>query len=113
MHSGGHGDLVPLDQLIRDTPGAQPITSIATLNLKDFKGFAGCGCRGRSLGRLAHRGGGWRVRGVRSRRGQQPRLPGAQGRERLSRVPSARWPLWRWRAGFPAHCREPHHGRGG
>lgn len=42
MHSGGHGDLVPLDRLIRDTPGAHPVTSIATLNLKDFKDFAGC-----------------------------------------------------------------------
>ena len=37
MHSGGHGDLVPLDRLIRDTPGAHPVTSIATLNLKDSR----------------------------------------------------------------------------
>ena len=28
---GGQGDLVPLDQLIRDTPGAHPITSIGEL----------------------------------------------------------------------------------
>ncbi len=40
-HSGGHGDLVPPDRLIRGTPGAHPITSIATLNLKDFEDFAG------------------------------------------------------------------------
>ena len=30
-HPGGHGDLVPLDQLIRDTPGAHRITSIGEL----------------------------------------------------------------------------------
>jgi len=40
-HSGGHGDLVPLDQLIRGTPGAHPVTPVATLNLTDFKDFAG------------------------------------------------------------------------
>ena len=28
---GGPGDLIPLDQLIRDTPGAHPITSIGEL----------------------------------------------------------------------------------
>lgn len=28
---GGQGDLIPLDQLIRDTPGAHPITSIGEL----------------------------------------------------------------------------------
>ena len=29
--SGGHGDLVPLDQLIRGTPGAHPVTSVGEL----------------------------------------------------------------------------------
>jgi hypothetical protein len=29
--SGGHGDLVPLDQLIRGTPGAHPVTSAGEL----------------------------------------------------------------------------------
>ena len=36
-HSGGHGDLVPLDQLIRDTPGAHPITSIGKLRNGAFE----------------------------------------------------------------------------
>ena len=36
-HSGGHGDLVPLDQLIRDTPGAHPITSIGELRSGAFE----------------------------------------------------------------------------
>jgi hypothetical protein len=60
-HSGGHGDLVPQDQLIRDMPGAHPITSIATLNLKDLRtspGTAGCGCPGRTL-RQARAPGRW------------------------------------------------------
>jgi len=35
--SGGHGDLVPLDQLIRDTPGAHPITSIGELRSGAFQ----------------------------------------------------------------------------
>jgi len=36
-HPGGHGDLVPLDQLIRDTPGAHPITSIGELRNGAFE----------------------------------------------------------------------------
>lgn len=35
--SGGQGDLVPLDQLIRDTPGAHPITSIDELRNGAFE----------------------------------------------------------------------------
>ena len=35
--SGGQGDLVPLDQLIRDTPGAHPITSIGELRNGAFE----------------------------------------------------------------------------
>jgi hypothetical protein len=33
----GHGDLVPLEQLIRDTPGAHPITSIGELRSDAFE----------------------------------------------------------------------------
>ena len=36
-HSGGQRDLVPLDQLIRDTPGAHPITSIGELRNGAFE----------------------------------------------------------------------------
>jgi len=36
-YSGGQGDLVPLDQLIRDTPGAHPITSIDELRNDAFE----------------------------------------------------------------------------
>ena len=36
-HSAGHDDLVPLDQLIRDTPGAHPITSIGELRNGAFE----------------------------------------------------------------------------
>ena len=36
-HSGGQGDLVPLDQLIRDTSGAHPITSIGELRNGAFE----------------------------------------------------------------------------
>ena len=35
-HPGGHNDLVPLDQLIRETPGAHPITSIDELRSDAF-----------------------------------------------------------------------------
>jgi hypothetical protein len=35
--AGGHGDLVPLEQLIRDTPGAHPITSIGGLRSDAFE----------------------------------------------------------------------------
>ena len=35
-HPGGHKDLVPLDQLIRETPGAHPITSIDELRSDAF-----------------------------------------------------------------------------
>jgi hypothetical protein len=34
---GGDGDLVPLEQLIRDTPGAHPITSIGELRSDAFE----------------------------------------------------------------------------
>jgi hypothetical protein len=34
---GGHGDQVPLDQLIRGTPGAHPITSIDELRSGAFE----------------------------------------------------------------------------
>jgi hypothetical protein len=107
---------VPLDQLIRDTPGAHPIISIATLNLKDLRtspGTAGCGCPGRSLGRLAHRGGGQRMRGVRSRRGQQARLSGCSGAG--TPVAGALNPVVAVAlAGqFPPHYRELHHEMGG
>jgi hypothetical protein len=33
----GHGDLVPLEQLIRDTPGAHPITSVDELRSDAFE----------------------------------------------------------------------------
>ena len=36
-HPGGHGDLVPLYRLIRDTPGAHPITSIGELRNGAFE----------------------------------------------------------------------------
>jgi hypothetical protein len=36
-HPGGRGDLVPLDQLIRDTPGTHPITSIGELRNGAFE----------------------------------------------------------------------------
>jgi hypothetical protein len=35
--SHGHGALVPLEQLIRDTPGAHPITSIGELRSDAFE----------------------------------------------------------------------------
>lgn len=33
----GHADLVPLEQLIRDTPGAHPITSVGELRSGAFE----------------------------------------------------------------------------
>jgi hypothetical protein len=36
-HSGGHGDRVPLDQLIRGTPGAYQITWIGELRNGAFE----------------------------------------------------------------------------
>lgn len=33
----GHGDLVPLEKLIRDTPGAHPIISIGELRSDAFE----------------------------------------------------------------------------
>jgi hypothetical protein len=35
--SGGQGDLVPLDQLIRGTPGARPVASIGELRNGAFE----------------------------------------------------------------------------
>jgi hypothetical protein len=93
-HFGGHGDLVPPDRLIRAMPGAHPITSIATLNLKDLKDFAGHrGLRlpepslrqARATGPVAS------VCGECGRGGDSSRAcPAARARERLPRVPSAR-----------------------
>ena len=59
--SGGHGDLVPLDQLIRGTPGAHPVTSAGELRngasgtgeeLDTFLAIElACGCRKSRKGR--------------------------------------------------------------
>jgi hypothetical protein len=102
-HYGGHGDLGPLDQLIRATPGA-PDYLDRRLNLKDLRtspGTAGCGCRGRSPGRLATGAGGQRV-GQCSRGGDSSRAcPAARARERLPRVPSAPVAAWALAGRFP------------
>ena len=37
LHSGGHGDLASLDQLIRDAPAAHPITSIGEVRNGAFE----------------------------------------------------------------------------
>jgi hypothetical protein len=75
-----------------DTPGAHPVTSIAALNLKDFKDFAGYR-RVAAAGAVAWAGSraGAVVSGCgeRGRGGDSSRAcPAAQARERLPRVPS-------------------------